>query len=165
MPNSLMVVGSAARRQDWLVVEPVIVWLVHLGLGPKPREVRGTLTLGEVGLEFVEQRTGVDVRFDYASIRRVRRVRGSPVLLVDWRKDDEVRKTAFYFSQPPPLEPVTRSATIDPRGPLGHLTRPTPSKRQVARMNLGYLRSTAVANKKVVRAWAQAVSERARRGR
>jgi hypothetical protein len=147
------------------VVEPIIVWMVHLGLGPKPPEVRGTLTLGEVGLEFVERKTGADVRFDYTSIRRAKRVRGSPVLLVDWRKDDEDRKTAFYFSQPPPLEPVTRSATVDPRGPLGHLSRATPSKRQVTRMNLGYLRSTAVANRKVVRAWAEAVSERAGRAR
>jgi hypothetical protein len=123
--------------------------------------VRGTLTLGESGLEFVERKTGADVRFDYGSIRRAKRIKGSPVLLVDWRKNGEERKTAFYFSPPPPLEPVPRSPTIEPRGPLGSFTRATPSKRQVARMNLGYLRSTSVANKKVVRAWAEAVTERA----
>jgi len=139
--------------------------MVHLGPGPSPPEVRGTLTLGEVGLEFVERKTGADVRFDYTAIRRVKRIKGSPVLLMDWRRDDEDRKTAFYFSQPPPLEPVARSATVDPRGPLGHLTRATPSKRQVTRMNLGYLRSTAVANRKLVRAWVEAVSERAGRTR
>ena len=43
----------------WLVVEPVDVWMVHLGGGSKPSEVRGTLTLGEGGLEFVERKTGV----------------------------------------------------------------------------------------------------------
>jgi hypothetical protein len=136
--------------------------MVHLGLGDgrKPAEVRGTLTLGDEGLEFVERKSGADVRFDYASIRRAKRLRGSPVLLVDWRKGDEARKTAFYFSQPPPLEPVSRSATIEPRGPLGPFTRATPSKRQVARMNLGYLRSTAVSNRGVVKAWAAAVTER-----
>jgi hypothetical protein len=141
--------------------------MVHLGIGPrrgtKPREVRGTLSLGEHGLEFVERKTGADVRFDYSSVRRAKRVRGSPVLLLDWRKGEEDRKTAFYFSQPPPLEPVTRSATIDPRGPLGPFGRATPSKRQVTRMNLGYLRSTSVANRKTVKAWAEAVSERANR--
>lgn len=160
-------VGDAARGEDWQVVEPVVVWMVHLGLGTgtKPPEVRGTLTLGEIGLEFVERKTGADARFDYASIRRAKRVRGSPVLLVDWRKEGEDRKTAFYFSQPPPLEPVSRSARIDPRGPLGPFTRATPSKRQVARMNLGYLRSTSAANKRVVQAWADAVSERASRAR
>jgi hypothetical protein len=149
------------------VVEPVTVWMVHLGLGAgrKQAEVRGTLALGEKGLEFVERKSGADVRFDYTSIHRVKRLRGSPVLLVDWRKADESRKTAFYFSQPPPLEPVTRSATIEPRGPLGPFTRPTPSKRQVARMNLGYLRSTSVANRDVVKAWAAAVTERVREAR
>jgi hypothetical protein len=145
------------------VVEPVEVWMVHLGVGSKPHEVRGTLTLGGSGLEFVERRSGVDVRFDYGSIRRAKRIRGSPVLMVDWRKDEEDRKTAFYFSQPPPLEAVPRSATIEPRGPLGQFTRATPSKRQIARMNLGYLRSTSATTKQVVRAWAEAVTERAGR--
>jgi hypothetical protein len=161
------VVDPAARHQDGLVVEPVTVWMVHLGLGggTKPLEVRGTLSLEEEGLTFVERKSGADVRFEYASIRRAKRLRGSPVLLVDWRRGDEPRKTAFYFSQPPPLEPVPRSATIEPRGPLGPFTRATPSKRQVARMNLGYLRSTSVTNRKVLKAWAQAVSERVGRAR
>lgn len=138
--------------------------MVHLGAGRKQLEVRGTLTLGESGLEFVEKKTGADIRFGYGSIRRAKRIRGSPVLMVDWRKDGEDRKTAFYFSQPPPLEPMPRSPTIEPpRGPLGPFTRATPSKRQVARMNLGYLRSTSVASKDVLRAWADAVTERAGR--
>ncbi|HWL90005.1 MAG TPA: hypothetical protein VNP90_01460 [Actinomycetota bacterium] len=142
------------------MVEPADVWMVHLGGRSKPLEVRGTLTLGENGLEFVERKTGADVGFDYRSIRRAKRIKGSPVLLVDWRKDGEDRKTAFYFSQPPPLEGMPRSPTLDPRGPLGPFTRATPSKRQVARMNLGYLRSTSATNKRTLRAWAEAVSER-----
>ena len=141
--------------------------MVHLGAAsrgaePMLAEVRGTLTLGETGLEFTESKTGVDARFDYGSIRRARRIRGSPVLLVDWRKDGEDRRTAFYFSQPPPLQPVTRSSTIEPPGPLGPFTRATPSKRQVARMNLGYLRSTSVTSRELVRGWERAVSERVR---
>jgi hypothetical protein len=158
------VVDWEERREDWFVVEPVIVWMVHLALGKgtKPAEVRGTLTLEEGGLEFADKKTGADIRFEYASIRRAKRVRGSPVLMVDWHRDGEPRKTAFYFSQPPPLEPVPRSASIDARGPLGTFARATPSKRKVTRMNLGYLHSTAVANKKVVKAWAEAISERVR---
>ena len=156
-------VVSATTGEDWPVVEPVEVWMVHLGAGSKPREIRGTLTLGDRSLEFVERKTGVDVRFDYDSIRRAKRIKGSPVLLVDWRKDGADRKTAFYFSQPPPLEPVPRSPTIDPRGPLGPFTRATPSKRQVARMNLGYMRSSSATTKHTVRAWAEAVTERAGR--
>jgi hypothetical protein len=159
------VVDGATTGEDWPVVEPTDVWMVHLGQ-KKPLEVRGILTLGENGLEFVERKTGADVRFEYRSIRKAKRIRGSPVLMVDWRKDDEDRKTAFYFSQPPPLEPMPRSPTIEPpRGPLGPFTRATPSKRQVARMNLGYLRSTSATKRSVVRAWAEAVTERiGRRG-
>lgn len=154
-------VDASTTGEDWQVVEPTDVWMVHLGVHRKPLEVRGTLTLGEHGLEFVERKTGADVRFEYGSIRRAKRIRGSPVLMIDWRKDGEDRKTAFYFSQPPPLEPMPRSPTLEPpRGPLGPFTRATPSKRQVARMNLGYLRSTSAANKGAVRAWAEAVTER-----
>jgi hypothetical protein len=146
------------------VLEPTEVWMVHLGSQKKPLEVRGTLALGEEGLEFVERKTGADVRFEYGSIRRAKRIRGSPVLMLHWRKDGEDRKTAFYFSQPPPLEPMPRSPTIEPpRGPLGPFTRATPSKRQVARMNLGYLRSTSATKKEAIRAWAEAVTERAGR--
>jgi hypothetical protein len=141
------------------MLEPVTVWMVHLGVGKGP-EIRGTLSLGARGLEFVEKRTGADVRFDYAAIRRARRIRGSPVLLVDWRKDGEVRRTAFYFSQPPPLDPPPRSASLEPPGPLGMLSRARPSRRQVARMNLGYLRSTGVRSKETLRAWERAVRER-----
>jgi hypothetical protein len=155
------VVDASTTGEDWLVIEPTEVWMVHLGLQRKPLEVRGTLTLGEQGLEFVERKTGADVRFEYGTIRRAKRIHGSPVLMIDWRKDGEDRKTAFYFSQPPPLEPMPRSPTLEPpRGPLGPLTRATPSKRQVARMNLGYLRSTSASNRGAVRAWAQAVTER-----
>ena len=152
-------------HEDGLVIEPATVWMVHLGTGPNPPEIRGTLTLGAEGLEFVDRRTGASERLDYGTIRRARRIRGSPVLLVDWRARDVERKTAFYFSQPPPLAPVPGSAPLEqPRGPLGALSRTTPTKRQVARMNLGYLRSTSVAHRNTVRAWVRAVEERIGRG-
>ena len=157
-----MVVRGAAH-EDGPVIEPVTVWMVHLGVGPNPPEVRGTLALGDEGLEFVPRKTEEVVRFGYETIRRARRIRGSPVLMIDWRERDVERKTAFYFSPPPPLAPAAGAAPIDPRGPLGSLTRTTPSKRQIARMNLGYLRSTSVASRGTVRAWAQAVEERIRR--
>jgi hypothetical protein len=145
------------------VIEPITVWMVHLGIGPDPPETRGTLTLGENALEFVARKTEAVDRFDYHTILRAKRIRGSPVLMIDWRDRGVARKTAFYFSQPPPLAPVAGTAPLQPRGPLGALSRTTPSKRQIARMNLGYLRSTSVASRSTVRAWAQAVEERVRR--
>ena len=145
--------------------DPAIVWMVHLGTGIPPVDVRGRLHLGETALEFTSVKEGRDARIAYADIRKAKRLKGSPVLLIDWRRDGEQRKTAFYFAQPPPLQPVPRSPTIAPPGPFGHLTRATPSKRQVARMNLGYLRSTSAASREALREWERAVTERAGGGR
>jgi hypothetical protein len=157
------VVGGAAR-DDGSVIEPTEVWMVHLRTGAKPAEIRGTLTLSDGGLVFAERRTGADVVFAFDTIERAKRIRGSPVLLVDWLHEGEKRRTAFYFSQPPPLAPAPGSSSLDVRGPLGPFARTTPTKRQVARMNLGYLRSTSVSKKETVRDWVEAVNERARRG-
>lgn len=146
--------------EDGLVPDSTIVWLVQLGTGIPPNEVRGRLQLGATGLEFTAVPPGADTRIEYAEIRKARRIRGSPVLLVDWQREGAKRRTAFYFSQPPPLKPAPRSPEIVPPGPLGPFTRATPSRRQVARMNLGYLRSTSVTNRELLRDWERAVSER-----
>jgi hypothetical protein len=157
------VVGGAAR-DDGSVIEPTEVWMVHLRTGDKPAEIRGTLSMGDGGLMFAERKTGADLVFAFDAIDRAKRIRGSPVLLIDWLHEGAKRRTAFYFSQPPPLEPMPGSAsTLDGRGPLGPFMRTTPTKRQVARMNLGYLRSTSVSNKKAVQRWVDAVNERTRR--
>jgi hypothetical protein len=156
------VVGGAAR-DDSCVIESAEVWMVHLRTGAKPAEIRGTLSLDDGGLVFAERKTGADLVLAFDVIDRAKRIRGSPVLLVDWIREGEKRRTAFYFSQPPPLEPIPGSAsTLDGRGPLGPFSRTTPTKRQVARMNLGYLRSTSVSKKTTVQAWVDAVNERVR---
>jgi hypothetical protein len=154
------VVEARAAGEDGSVPESTIVWQVQLGTGIPPTEVRGRLQLGETGLEFTALPPGADARIEYPEIRKARRIRGSPVLLVDWRREGAKRRTAFYFSQPPPLDPVPRSPTIVPPGPLGPFRRATPSRRQVARMNLGYLRSTSSANRELLREWERAVAER-----
>ena len=140
---------------------PTIVWMVRLGRGMPPTEVRGTLRLGETSLEFTAVDGGADAAIDYPSIRKAKRIRGSPVLLVDWVDEGTRHRTAFYFSQPPPLAPEPRSPSVVTPGPLGPFTRATPTKRQLARMNLGYLRSTSIENRAALREWAEAVAERA----
>jgi hypothetical protein len=154
------VVEVSAPGEDGLVPDSTIVWLVHLGTGIAPTEVRGRLQLGETGLEFIAVPPGGDTMIEYADIRRAKRIRGSPVLLVDWQREGAKRRTAFYFSQPPPLKPVPRSPTLVPPGPLGPFTRAAPSRRQIARMNLGYLRSTSATNRQLLQEWERAVSER-----
>jgi hypothetical protein len=157
------VVDHETRGQDGRVPGSTIVWMVHLGRGLPPTDVRGTLTLGDAALEFTAVGTGGGTRIEYPAIRRARRIRGSPVLLVDWLDGGVKRRTAFYFSQPPPLNPEPRSSSLTP-GPLGPFRRPTPTRRQVARMNLGYLRSTSVANRGLLREWQEAVEARASGG-
>ena len=158
-------VGPGSTGEDGFVPGSTIVWMVQLGTGIPPDDIRGRLQLGDTALEFSAVKPGADARIEYADIRKAKRIRGSPVLLVDWQREGAKRRTAFYFSQPPPLEPVPRSPTIVPPGPLGPFTRATPTKRQVARMNLGYLRSTSVSSRQLVREWERAVTERAGGGR
>jgi hypothetical protein len=134
--------------------------MVHLGRGLPAAEVRGTLRLGDSSLEFASVEGGPDASIGYASIRKTKRIRGSPIMLVDWVDGAAKRRTAFYFSQPPPLAPESRSPSVAAPGPLGPFTRATPTKRQLARMNLGYLRSTSVANRASLREWVDAVIER-----
>ena len=112
--SASVVTGRGAKIGSW---SSRYVWMVHLGAG-RGRAARrcGDAHPRGSGLEFVEE-SGADlVRLRLDPPRQ--EVAGLPVLMVDWRKDGEPRKTAFYFSQPPPLEPVPRSATIEPRGPL-----------------------------------------------
>ena len=84
MVEGVIVIDAQGRlvMANCRVVEPVDVWMVHLG-GPgrsRPR-CEGRSPSGGSGLEFVERKSGVDVRFDYGSIRRAKRIRGSPVLV------------------------------------------------------------------------------------
>ena len=67
------------------MVEPTEVWMVHLRTGDKPAEIRGTLSLDEDGLVFTERKTDAQLVFGFTTIERGKRIRGSPVLLVDWR--------------------------------------------------------------------------------
>ena len=141
-------------------VESVTVWMVPLAAGVDPVDVRGTLSLDPGGLAFTDHGAGTETVLPYARIHRVRRIRGSPVLVVEWDDADDRRRTAFYFSQPPPLQAPERSLSSLRRGPLGVLGRGGSSKRQVARTNVSYLRSMGASQRELVREWERAVAER-----
>jgi hypothetical protein len=154
------VVAAPATGQDG-DVEPEEVWMVPLGAGVAPDDVRGTLRLGAGAVAFTAH-AGTEMLLPYAAIRRVRRIRGSPVLVIDWDDAGDRRRTALYFSQPPPLDAPPPSLSSLRRGPLGALGRSGSSKRQVARTNVSYLRTMALSRRDVVRAWERAVAERVR---
>ena len=91
------------------VIEPTTVWMVHLDRGPAD-ETEGTLSADEWELVFVDAESPETTRFPFVDIVNVKRVLGSPVFTVGWRRNDERRQTAFYLTRPPPL------GTLGPRG-------------------------------------------------
>lgn len=66
-----------------------------------PRE--GTLTLTDDDVLGFEAESGRTFRLEASRIRRVKRVRGSPVLQVRYDEEGRRRHAFFYFTSPPPL--------------------------------------------------------------
>jgi len=135
------------------VERSVRVWAVDLVRGAGTEERAGTLTLAEAELRFEPEEEGEPViAIALAEIDRVRRLRGSPVLVVAHRRKLAPWKTAFYFVQPPPLAPLIGSR--DERNVLAALRNP---KRKARRDNVGYLGLSNRAKKDELVAWERAV--------
>lgn len=154
-------VADRATDEDGCVPEPTTVWMVHLGLG-EPVEIRGTLQMDDDALVFVARGSDARTRFAFERMRRARRLMVSPVMMLDWTADDQRRKTAFYFAQPPPLKPAEPSMpgyTDEgrPASPFGQLGSGT---RRHKRNNTTYLSSKGVMLKPVITAWVSEVKER-----
>ncbi len=109
------------------------------------RETRGTLVLEADALVFRPE-DGAERRIAFPDIRRARRLVGSPVLMVVHAEDGVAARTAFYFVQPPPLEPAGRT-----------------SRRRNRRQSMSYLGSSNRELKETLKDWERAVGEAARR--
>jgi hypothetical protein len=81
---------------------PARVWISRLGT--PQGEVEGTLTLTPTHLRFDHRRGSDDEHVPLAAIRKVKRPLGSPVLYVEYAKDDRPVRLAFFFAQPPPID-------------------------------------------------------------
>jgi hypothetical protein len=146
--------------------EPTTVWMVHLRRGEAASEVKGELEVSGDAVVFTGTKDGVAVSFPFADVVRAKRLRGSPVLLLEWQADDAARKTAFYFSQPPPLappEPGTTTLPGDPftsrpMGAFGAIRRT--SKRRHQKTNIQYLQTVGIKQKDLIKAWADEIMER-----
>jgi hypothetical protein len=127
------------------------VWAVDLERGSSLADQQGTLTLeGEV-LSFEPRDEGRRPRrIRLEDIKKVKRLRGSPVLLVAHAEHDRVMRTAFYFIQPPPIDPPV-SAPTSPFS-LGRS-----SKRKERRRNVGYLTASNPRKKEELREWESAL--------
>lgn len=139
--------------------EAVTVWAVQLRSG-LTRERKGTLSLEADALAFAAD-DGSGVRIAFEDVRKARRLRGSPVLLVAHEIDGRTERTAFYFAQPPPLE-----AFVGERP-----ERPSPlafgrgGRRKARRQNVSYLGTWNRELKAAVAEWERAVREAVRDGR
>jgi hypothetical protein len=119
--------------------EATTVWMVELDRSPD--DVEGTLTLEERSMRFAPAHGETVREIELIHIHRVKRIWGSPVLMVHSLEEGARRVTAFYFSKPPPLHPA-----------VGERDEP-PSKRKQRRSNASYLATASGALGEDVRTW------------
>jgi hypothetical protein len=151
--------------EDGRVVEETVVWMVPLRAGTK--EYKGVLTLEPPNLVFTERGEAERVELPLAEVRRVRRVRGSPVMRVALGDRPNRHEVAFYFSQPPPLKPTATSGTARRTmfGPLGGAVgggvggggAQDRTTKKVMRTNVGYLSQAAATLRGLIDEWVAAI--------
>jgi hypothetical protein len=144
-------------------MEPVRVWRVELRRGDiADRE--GTLSIEEDALVFADRSTGERRGLPFRTIRSAKRVKASPILLVVHAEGTQRLETAFYFSQPPPLDAPAPGSTGTnamgrPLGPFAAMRRS--SKRRHQRENVKYLATEAGRLKDTIQRWAEEIGARA----
>jgi hypothetical protein len=157
------VVERRTAGDDGAVVEPVTVWRVQLRRGDVG-DHEGTLRLDADALVFEDRASQRETRVKFAEIRSARRVRASPILIVAHDDGGEAAETAFYFSQPPPLDlpapgSTGASTTGRPLGPFAAMRRT--SRRRHQRENVKYLTTNAGGFKATIQAWVDEIGARA----
>ena len=147
-------VARGEPGQDGGVAEPVTVWMVHLRRGHPPTDVEGTLSIDGAWVVFESEEAETPTRLGFHELTSAKRVRGSPILFLRWRRDDERRETAFYFAPPPPLGPLdARSGTSVTPPPTVTSTFRRPTKRRQRRDNTTYLATLGGDLKPLIEAW------------
>lgn len=131
----------------------VTVWAVELGRGPEDR--KGLLSLEADALRFEAAEGSSRIVIPFAQLHKVKRLHGSPVLMTVHREEGRIMRTAFYFVQPPPLDPTKSRRPEQPPNAFSAMTRP--SKRKRKRENAGYLGLWNREKKQLVADWADAI--------
>jgi hypothetical protein len=130
--------------------------MVQLDLGPD--DVEGTLALGSQALVFTASGPASTRTIALTDVHKVKRIVGSPVLLVRSLENDAKRTTAFYFTKPPALHPEQPAPDTPPPTLMGPFARTgQPSKRKQRRNNAGYLASATHMVSGDLRAWTSAI--------
>jgi hypothetical protein len=140
--------------------EPVTVWMVNLRRGGDLREVEGTLRMDRDALVFTAGTNQAETRLPFAVTRKVKRIVGSPVLVLTWTDPTgESAQTAFYFARPPPIRAGADRRTAQPPPPTTLLRQP--SRRRQRRENIGYLTSRSRSSRSTIKAWTSEIRARA----
>jgi hypothetical protein len=140
-------------------LETIVAWMVHLRRGEPVEEVKGLLALDPDALAF-EAAVPADVfRLAYADMRSAKRLHGSPVLMVEWNEGRQLRRTAFYFVEPPPMATGERSVAASGtlQSPFGSVRS---AKRKRQRQNVNYFAARGGALRPTLKAWAREVARR-----
>jgi len=148
------------------MTEATTVWMVHLRRGEDSEEVKGEIDLAADALIFTARKSGETVSIPLAGVRKAKRLRGSPVLMLEWHDDGDPRRTAFYFSEPPPLAPPEPGRTTLPGDPFS--SRPVgafgairrSSKRRHQKTNIQYLQTVGIKQKDLIQAWVDEIMGR-----
>jgi hypothetical protein len=124
-------------------------------LDRSPDDVEGTLTLDGDAIRFAPAEGDATRAIVLTDVSRVKRIWGSPVLMVHSVEDGVRHVTAFYFLKPPPLHPpADEKDDAPPPTLIGPFNRDRPpSKRKQRRNNAGYLSSASSVVGDQVRAW------------
>ncbi len=145
-------------------MDEVTVWMVPLRRHTDMREIKGSLTISGDALLFTERRQGDEYVIPLRSIRKARRVRGSPVLMIHHGQGPERWETAFYFAQPPPLrpaEPAEPPRTVGiglGRGGSGPVSGRRAKKRHM-KANVTYLQNANLGKKDLIESWVRRIRE------
>ncbi len=150
--------------------------MVALGRTPMV-EIVGELRLEEEGLMFEPRNDETPAtRLRFASISKVTRLKGSPVLMLTHADGDAAKtRTAFYFTQPPALTHIVKSRTSTPEPDRDHDLRPLrpspfglgqrrPSRRRTVRTNATYLAQEGSNRRRELQEWVEEIRAELRRG-
>jgi hypothetical protein len=117
------------------------VWAVHLEQG-NPLDTKGMLALHEAEVSFSGE-DGRTLRIPLHRVRQIKRVLGSPIMIIAHDADDGRRRTAFYFTQPPPLHTAESESRIQ--------------RKRAKKASVGYLGRENVDRKPLIKAWVEEI--------
>ena len=146
-------------------MDGTIVWMVPLRQG-STEEQRGVLTLEAPHLVFTDRREGSRLEIPLADIRKARRVRGSPIMVLTLDEGPGRCDLAFYFAQPPPLKSQQKASDrprlLTPFGGVGGDESSGKTTKKVMRTNVSYLSQASASKKPEIQAWLKAIREAGR---